>query len=90
LPLAARKRVSWLWPLAGAHPWMMLDEPTIGQDADTREHLAELLTQACAAGHGIIFVTHDEDFAAQLLHSVLQVEDLKIRPRPIAAAPATP
>ena len=32
LPLVARKRLSWLWPLAGAMPWIMLDEPTLGQD----------------------------------------------------------
>jgi energy-coupling factor transport system ATP-binding protein len=80
LPLAARKRVSWLWPLAGAHPWMVLDEPTIGQDAETREQLARLLARMCGLGYGIIFVTHDDDFAAMLPHRVLRIEDGAISP----------
>jgi ABC-type sulfate/molybdate transport systems ATPase subunit len=74
LPLAARKRVSWLWPLAGAHPWIMLDEPTIGQDRDTRENLAHTLTRLCKLGYGVIFVTHDEDFAAILPHCVVSID----------------
>ena len=78
LPLAARKRVSWLWPLIGAHPWVMLDEPTIGQDNPTRESLAHLLQHMCASGHGVIFVTHDDDFAALLPHRRLHIENCRI------------
>ncbi len=74
LPLAARKRVSWLWPLAGAHPWIMLDEPTIGQDRATRENFVRALARLCTAGYGIIFVTHDEDFAASLPHRRVLIE----------------
>jgi energy-coupling factor transporter ATP-binding protein EcfA2 len=73
LPLAARKRISWLWPLAGAHPWIMLDEPTIGQDRATRENLAKLLQQMCAHGYGVIFVTHDDAFAGMLPHRRLHI-----------------
>jgi energy-coupling factor transport system ATP-binding protein len=80
LPLAARKRASWLWPLAGAHPWMVLDEPTIGQDTETRGQLARLLARMCGLGYGIIFVTHDDDFAATLPHRVLRIEDGAISP----------
>jgi ATPase subunit of ABC transporter with duplicated ATPase domains len=75
LPLAARKRVSWLWPLVGTRPWIMLDEPTIGQDRDTRERLAQLLATACARGYGVIFVTHDDAFAGMLPHRRLHIED---------------
>ena len=78
LPLAARKRVSWLWPLAGAQPWIVLDEPTLGQDRDTRENFARLLTRLCATGYGILFVTHDDEFAAMLSHRVLQIENAAI------------
>ena len=81
LPLAARKRVSWLWPLAGAQPWIVLDEPTVGQDKATRENLAKLLTQLCGAGYGILFVTHDSEFAAALPHRVLQIENETITAR---------
>lgn len=80
LPLAARKRVSWLWPLVGAHPWVMLDEPTIGQDRATRENLALLLQEMCARGHGVIFVTHDDGFAAMLPHRRLHIDNGRINP----------
>ena len=79
LPLAARKRLSWLWPLAGAMPWIMLDEPTIGQDRATRAGLAGLIARLCELGHGVLMVTHDDDFAATLPHQVLQIEDQTIR-----------
>jgi energy-coupling factor transporter ATP-binding protein EcfA2 len=78
LPLAARKRISWLWPFVGAHPWIMLDEPTIGQDDETCRALARTLTELCAAGYGVMFVTHDDAFAAALPHRVLRVENRQI------------
>jgi energy-coupling factor transport system ATP-binding protein len=78
LPIAARKRISWLWPFAGAHPWVMLDEPTIGQDNETCRALARTLEQLCASGYGVIFVTHDDDFAAAVPHRVLRIEDKRI------------
>jgi energy-coupling factor transport system ATP-binding protein len=78
LPLAARKRISWLWPFVGAHPWIMLDEPTIGQDDETCRELARTLTELCAAGYGVMFVTHDDAFAAALPHRVLRVENRQI------------
>lgn len=75
LPLAARKRVSWLWPFFGAHPWIMFDEPTIGQDAETRVQLAAAIARFCAAGYGVIFVSHDDDFAARVPHRRLALAD---------------
>jgi energy-coupling factor transporter ATP-binding protein EcfA2 len=80
LPLAARKRLSWLWPFSGAMPWLMLDEPTIGQDRATRLALAEVIARLSALGHGVMFITHDDDFAARVPHQPLVIADLKIRP----------
>jgi energy-coupling factor transport system ATP-binding protein len=59
----------------------MLDEPTVGQDRDTRENLARHLALMCTRGYGVMFVTHDDDFAAQLPHQVLQVSNLTISRR---------
>jgi energy-coupling factor transport system ATP-binding protein len=73
LPIAARKRISWLWPLAGAHPWVMLDEPTIGQDNDTSRELARTLAMFGEAGYGVVFVTHDDAFASAVPHRLLQI-----------------
>src|SRR5215211_8329850 len=79
LPLAARKRLSWLWPFSGAMPWLMLDEPTIGQDRDTRTGLAAIICHLCQLGYGTIVVTHDDDFAAGIPHQPLHIEDMTIR-----------
>jgi energy-coupling factor transporter ATP-binding protein EcfA2 len=80
LPLAARKRLSWLWAFSGAMPWIMLDEPTIGQDAATRRGLAAIITRLCTLGHGVIIVTHDDEFAALIPHVPLRIADMTIRP----------
>ena len=79
LPLAARKRLSWLWPLAGALPWVMLDEPSIGQDVNTRSRLAAAIVRLTALGYGVLFVTHDDDFADRIPHRVLAIGDATIR-----------
>jgi energy-coupling factor transporter ATP-binding protein EcfA2 len=78
LPLAARKRLSWLWPFTGVMPWIMLDEPTIGQDRDMCRALAAALTRFCSLGHGLVFVTHDDDFARQVAHQVVTIENRRV------------
>jgi ATPase subunit of ABC transporter with duplicated ATPase domains len=79
LPLAARKRLSWLWPLSGALPWIMLDEPSIGQDTSTRLQLAAAIAHLTTLGYGVLFVTHDDDFARRIPHRVLAIGDLQIK-----------
>ena len=73
LPLVARKRLSWLWPFAGAMPWVMLDEPTLGQDRATRAALADAISRLAALGTGVIFITHDDAFAAAIAHRPLRL-----------------
>jgi DNA repair exonuclease SbcCD ATPase subunit len=60
-------------------PWIMLDEPTIGQDAATRRGLAAIIARLCALGHGVIIVSHDDDFAAHIPHVPLRIEAMRIR-----------
>jgi energy-coupling factor transporter ATP-binding protein EcfA2 len=74
LPLVARKRLSWLWPLTGALPWIMLDEPTVGQDRATRDALAATVRRVAALGYGVVFITHDEEFAASIVHREVRLE----------------
>jgi cobalt/nickel transport system ATP-binding protein len=73
LPLAARKRVSWLWAFAGAMPWIMLDEPTVGQDRATRDALAAAVSQLASKGYGVLFITHDDAFATAIPHRALRL-----------------
>ena len=79
LPLAARKRLSWLWPLCGALPWVMLDEPSIGQDVNTRLQLAAAIGHLTTLGYGVLFVTHDDDFAERIPHHVLAIGDMQVK-----------
>jgi energy-coupling factor transporter ATP-binding protein EcfA2 len=78
LPLVARKRLSWLWPLTGALPWIMFDEPTIGQDRAMRAALAATINRLAALGHGVLFITHDDAFAGAISHRTLSIADGKI------------
>jgi len=79
LPLAARKRLSWLWPLSGTLPWVMLDEPSIGQDLATRTQLAAAIGRLTTLGYGVLFVTHDDDFASRIPHQVLAIGDAQVK-----------
>jgi len=79
LPLAARKRLSWLWPLSGALPWVMLDEPSLGQDLATRTQLAAAIGSLTALGYGVLFVTHDDDFADRIPHRVLAIGNAQVK-----------
>jgi energy-coupling factor transporter ATP-binding protein EcfA2 len=73
LPLVARKRLSWLMSLTGTMPWIMLDEPSVGQDRPTRDALAAAITRLAALGHGVVFVTHDDAFAGSIAHRAIQL-----------------
>jgi ATPase subunit of ABC transporter with duplicated ATPase domains len=79
LPLTARKRLSWLWPLSGALPWAMLDEPSIGQDMNTRIRLAAAIARLTTLGYGVLFVTHDDDFAARIPHRALAIGNRQVK-----------
>ncbi len=79
LPLAARKRLGWLWPLAGALPWALLDEPSLGQDLATRVQLAAAIGHLTGLGYGVLFVTHDDDFAARIPHRVLAIGQMQVK-----------
>jgi energy-coupling factor transporter ATP-binding protein EcfA2 len=71
LPKALRKRLSWLWPLSGVLPWAAMDEPTLGQDRAAAHKLADTLKRLLGLGMGLLFVTHDEDFAKLIPHETV-------------------
>jgi energy-coupling factor transporter ATP-binding protein EcfA2 len=56
----------------------MLDEPTLGQDRATREGLADAIARLAASGYGIVFITHDDDFAARTAHRPLRIADGRV------------
>jgi energy-coupling factor transporter ATP-binding protein EcfA2 len=78
LPKALRKRLSWLWPLGGHLPWLAFDEPTIGQDQDAVRQLANVLNQLIRKGYGVIFITHNDNFAKLIDHKELLFKEKHI------------
>jgi energy-coupling factor transport system ATP-binding protein len=59
-----KKRVSIASILVMQPEVLVLDEPTVGQDARFKEVLARLLLEVNRAGMTTVVVTHDLDFAA--------------------------
>jgi energy-coupling factor transport system ATP-binding protein len=68
------RRLSVATALATAPRLLVLDEPTFGQDRRTWIELVELLAGLRDNGHGIVAVTHDDDFVAALADSVHRLE----------------
>jgi energy-coupling factor transport system ATP-binding protein len=60
-----RKRVALAAALAMRAPVLILDEPTIGQDAGGVQRLGELVDRLHAEGRTLITITHDLDFCLE-------------------------
>jgi energy-coupling factor transporter ATP-binding protein EcfA2 len=68
------RRLSVATALAGAPRLLILDEPTFGQDRRTWIELVDLLDSLRTDGHGIVAVTHDDDFVACLADRVHRLD----------------
>ncbi|AGZ39898.1 ABC transporter ATP-binding protein [Actinoplanes friuliensis] len=68
------RRLSVATALATAPRLLVLDEPTFGQDRRTWIELVELLARLRDDGHGIVAVTHDDDFVTALADRVQHLE----------------
>jgi energy-coupling factor transporter ATP-binding protein EcfA2 len=66
LPYVLRKRVAMAASFAMFRPWVILDEPTLGQDDANCLAIAALLGSAAAAGSGVIVISHSDWFSRQL------------------------
>jgi energy-coupling factor transport system ATP-binding protein len=64
------RRLSVATALATRPRLLVLDEPTFGQDRRTWIELVALLAELRDEGHGIVAVTHDEDFVTALADRV--------------------
>jgi energy-coupling factor transporter ATP-binding protein EcfA2 len=60
------RRLSVATALATAPRLLVLDEPTFGQDRRTWTELVTLLATLRDEGHGVLAVTHDDDFVQAL------------------------
>jgi energy-coupling factor transport system ATP-binding protein len=80
-----RKLVALAAALAMQTPALVLDEPTIGQDAGGVERLGELVDRLHAEGRTLITITHDLDFCLERFERVVVLAGGRI----LADGPAT-
>jgi energy-coupling factor transporter ATP-binding protein EcfA2 len=62
LPFVLKKRLSIALATLAGKPWLVLDEPTLGQDLTFRKALAELIHEALTRGRGVLAISHDAYF----------------------------
>ncbi len=60
-----RKRVALAAVLAWKPDYLILDEPTIGQDYQQKERLRNFILQLNSQGKAVVMVTHDVEFVAE-------------------------
>jgi energy-coupling factor transporter ATP-binding protein EcfA2 len=77
IPRAMRRRLSWIWPLSGVHPWAVFDEPTLGQDDEAVAWFRAAVGDLTGRGRGVILVSHDERLLEALPCQRLQIHDSK-------------
>lgn len=98
LPQPMRRLVALAAALVGNPKLLILDEPTAGLDRAARTRVAGIVRGRCAAGVGVLAVTHDLGFAAGALDRGVVLEGKRIAlDRPLrellghrAAFPAPP
>ncbi len=63
LPFVLRKRLALTLIFHTSAPWLIFDEPTLGQDETARIALGQSLRKLAKAGYGIILISHNQEFA---------------------------
>jgi energy-coupling factor transport system ATP-binding protein len=66
LPFAIKKRLGVAVCFLAAKPWLIFDEPTLGQDADYCRAFSECLLQVTALRRSVIVITHDPRLVAHV------------------------
>jgi energy-coupling factor transport system ATP-binding protein len=78
LGLAERKRVAIASVLAMGTPVVILDEPTMGQDAVGVNLIATLIRELVAAKRTILAITHDLDLVAEVFSRLVLLHEGRI------------
>jgi energy-coupling factor transport system ATP-binding protein len=84
LPQTERKMLALAATIAMQSPVMVLDEPTIGQDANGRKRIARILKSLNKQGRTLVLITHDVEFCAENAERVVVMADGHI----LASGPA--
>ncbi|HEX9885050.1 MAG TPA: ABC transporter ATP-binding protein [Longimicrobiales bacterium] len=67
----ARRKLALVEAMAHDPSLLLLDEPTLGLDAESRTRLAALLAERAHAGTGIVLSSHDAAFVEEVAHHVV-------------------
>lgn len=71
IPYSTKKFVSIASVLVAETPYIILDEPTAGQDMVGVECLVKIMDQMQAEGRSVVTITHDMEFAAQNFNRII-------------------
>ena len=81
-----QRRLAWACLAAAGAPWLLLDEPTAGLDAEGAAMLRARLAAHRAAGGGAVIATHDLDALWPLIDDVVVLAGGEVREAAPAAA----
>ncbi len=70
-PADSGSALSWRRLFAQESPVVLLDEPTVGLDADSRDRVARQIVRLAASGRTIVAATHDVGLAGRFDFCVL-------------------
>jgi energy-coupling factor transporter ATP-binding protein EcfA2 len=78
LPFSVRKRVALAACLVLGKSWIILDEPTLGQDEKAIAAIAEIVAHRARAGVGFIIITHSDRFRGKMNSTKIRIIDKKL------------
>jgi energy-coupling factor transport system ATP-binding protein len=75
LPFALRKRLALAATISAGTPWIILDEPSLAQDAGNTTAIRFLLTGLAQAGMGVIVISHSRLLTGNLCDHIVTLSD---------------
>lgn len=78
LSTGQKKRVTIASILAMNPDFLILDEPTVAQDAANKARLRDLFTEQITQNKTVVLITHDIDFALSITNRIILMKDGKI------------
>jgi len=75
LPYVLRKRASLVGVLAALKPWLIIDEPSLGQDEASVVAITEIFKRLAALGYGIIVISHSTLVRRLLTPTIISIKD---------------
>jgi ABC-2 type transport system ATP-binding protein len=73
-----KRRLNLACGIIHSPPVLLLDEPTVGVDPQSREWIFELIDQAAAEGRAVIYSTNYMEEAERLCHRVLLIDEGRV------------